>query len=92
MRTTAKVKLYYKTDQHNGSYSLSFSPDYEDGRNAEWAHATPSLSLSMSVREDVAANFHEGQCFTLIFESEDAPQNAAETATEDDSTVDDGKA
>lgn len=68
---TAKVVLGRK-DAHNKSdenspVALHFQPDYAQGRNAEWADATPSLSLSMTVRADVATKFTEGTAYTLQF-------------------------
>jgi|1185.fasta_scaffold00984_2 hypothetical protein len=72
MAVTAKVKLDRKADAGNGQVSLSFSPDYQDGRNAEWSEATPALSVSMTVKGDVAERFTEGGKYTLTFEpSED---------------------
>ncbi len=69
---TAKIKCVMKVDENVGTehaYSrLSFSPDYEDGRNAEWAAATPTLSLSMNLRGDVADRFESGKRYTLTFE------------------------
>lgn len=50
---------------------LSFAPDYADGRNAEWAAATPSLSLTMTVKAAVAEHFRQGQRLTLAFVPED---------------------
>jgi hypothetical protein len=55
-----------------GSSTISFSPDYEDGRNKEWAVATPSLSLSMTVKDEVAEeHFASGDAFTLTFSKND---------------------
>lgn len=48
--------------------ALAFSPDYADGRNAEWAVATPHLSLSMTVKADVGEHFQLGSAYTLTFE------------------------
>lgn len=44
-----------------------FSPDYAEGRNAEWALATPSLSLTMTVNGDAAQHFAAGTAYTLQF-------------------------
>lgn len=68
-RVTAKVELRGKKDAYNGKL-LDFVPDYGDGRNAEWAAATPSLSLTMTVREDVAEHFDMGEKYTLTFSKE----------------------
>jgi len=72
MSVTAKVKLgskiqYPTTDHWGGFWTLNFMPDYDDGRNAEWANASPSLSLTMVVRDDVHHLFEQGQAYTLTF-------------------------
>ena len=68
MNVTAKVKVGAKTViAGQDSTTLSFYPDYADGRNKAWAAATPSLSLTMTVKNDVAACFTEGVAYTLTF-------------------------
>lgn len=67
MQVTAKVKLDRK-DEGAGQVSLAFSPDYADGRNAEWAAYTPALSLQMTVKPEVATHFEQGKPYTLTFE------------------------
>jgi hypothetical protein len=47
--------------------ALYFSPDYQDGRNSEWADATPSLSLTMVVKNEVADHFPQGARMELRF-------------------------
>ena len=72
MLITAKVKLDTKRDSLEGQKILTFVPDYQDGRNKEWAAATPSLRLTMTVKLDVAAQYAEGAAYTLTFtETED---------------------
>jgi hypothetical protein len=58
--------------------SVSFSADYEDGRNKEWSLYTPSLSLSMTLKGAVADRFEKGKSYTLYFEPEDTQDEAAE--------------
>lgn len=65
---TAKVACTSKQPAWEGASTLSFGPDYADGRNAEWAAATPALSLSMTVNGDVADAFELGGKYTLSFE------------------------
>lgn len=69
---TAKVKLTGKTVHGEGTkdeqVTLSFSPDYADGRNKEWSRYTPSLSLSMAVLPEVAERFKDNGAYTLTFE------------------------
>lgn len=71
---TAKVYLGNVTVTPNGT-QLTFNPDYIDERNKEWAKATPSLSLSMTVKNSIADNLVIGQPFTLTFTPEDNPQD-----------------
>lgn len=75
MQVTAKVRLQSKVvngdeDNPNRTALLQFAPDYTDGRNKEWAAATPALSLSMTVKGDVGDNFEAGDKFTLTFEKD----------------------
>lgn len=66
---TAKVRLTNKVGSPGSETKiLSFSPDYQDGRNKEWALATPNLSLSMSVKTELADKLDEGTSFTLTFD------------------------
>lgn len=74
---TAKVKVSSRTDnvwnegtEHEVAVAqLTFAVDYNDGRNAEWAAATPSLSLNMSVKKAIAdEHFPLGKAITLTFE------------------------
>ncbi len=70
---TAKVKLNVKSEHGEGDdrYAvLSFAPDYQDGRNAAWALATPHLHLEMTVRGDVGDLFQAGKSYTLTFDEE----------------------
>lgn len=64
---TAKVQCTVKHPEWAGATRLQFAPDYQDGRNAEWAEATPNLSLSMTVKDSVAEHFAQGQTYTLTF-------------------------
>lgn len=72
MAITAKVRCTSKIETPGGGALLSFHPDYQDGRNSDWAQATPSLSLSMTVNEDAAEHFEQGQAYTLTFERNDS--------------------
>lgn len=72
---TAKVTCQGKTVQSEGTDSeqvqLTFVPDYQDGRNKEWARFTPALSLTMTVLPEVAARFRQGAHYTLEFAEEE---------------------
>lgn len=63
---TAKITCTSKQEIDDGVY-VSFSPDYADERNKEWAIATPALSLSMSLKGSVADRFEQGTAYTLSF-------------------------
>lgn len=64
---TAKIVCTAKTPAGDGQTRLGFSPDYADGRNAEWAQYTPALSLAMTVLDRVADKIEQGQPITLLF-------------------------
>jgi hypothetical protein len=67
---TAKVICYRKdvTSQSDlRGATVHFSPDYADGRNQEWAQATPSLSLTMTLNGDAAELFEQNKCYELRF-------------------------
>lgn len=67
---TAKVKVY-KTPSYEGQVRLDFTGDYTDERNKEWAAATPVISATLVVRDDVAERFEQGAAYTLTFTKED---------------------
>lgn len=69
MAMTAKVKLY-SISKGAEQTQLSFSADYAEGRNKEWALNTPILNLTMSVKNGIAEDYNVGQAFTLTFEPE----------------------
>lgn len=69
---TAKVRCVSKMEFPNGDYvQVAYAPDYDDGANAEWANATPSLMLTMNVKKSVAENIEQGGKYTLTFEPND---------------------
>lgn len=74
---TAKVLCHQRTESGEGDNrqaSVSFLPDYNDGRNREWSRYTPSLSLSMTVGGAAADIFQQGKAYVLTFaESDDQP-------------------
>lgn len=67
---TAKVVVTGHTKAGDDQMTVGFIPDYADGRNKEWAKYTPSLSLVMTVKAEVAERLPVGQAFTLTFTSE----------------------
>lgn len=71
---TAKVTCANKIEQGEGEdkqVQVSFTPDYNDGRNKEWSLYTPSLSLSMTLKGSVADRFTPGHHYTLTFTESD---------------------
>jgi hypothetical protein len=62
---TARIKVQHK--EGDDPVQVTFLPDYAQGRNAEWASATPALSLSMTMRREVADQFDTGEAITLTF-------------------------
>lgn len=73
---TAKVKVSTKVENKDSegvvqSVNLQFFADYADERNKEWASATPTISIQMTVNPEVGAKFTQGQAFTLTFEPEE---------------------
>lgn len=71
MATTAKVHLTQMVETGEGDErvaQLRFTPDYNDGRNKEWAVFTPTLDLTMQVRRGACDNFTAGKNYILTFE------------------------
>ncbi|MFG2054758.1 hypothetical protein ACGFI9_12075 [Micromonospora sp. NPDC048930] len=70
---TAKIVCQSKQESGEGDdrqVVVTFAPDYNDGRNKEWARWTPGLSLTMGLKGEVADRFEVGRPYTLTF-SED---------------------
>jgi hypothetical protein len=71
---TAKITCNSKSEYGEGENRMAtvgFMPDYQDGRNQEWAAATPHLELRMTLRGPVADRFEQGKSYTLTFTEED---------------------
>jgi len=66
---TAKVRCTRSTPNQyvEGTTDLVFNASYEDGKNAEWAAKTPTLSLQMQVVDSVAQQVAVGDEITLTF-------------------------
>lgn len=77
MRVTAKFKVYSVSTIDYGTgkeTQVDMSPDYAEGRNAEWAAATPTgnIRLTISPTKTSATNlFKPGTALTVTFEAED---------------------
>lgn len=63
-KVTAKLKVQYKSGEN--PVSVSFQPDYQDGRNQEWATATPSLTMTVAMKPEVAAQFEVGEAIDMV--------------------------
>lgn len=71
-RMTAKAVLQSKNRTGGeDQVTLTFVPDYADGRNKEWAKYTPALSVAMTVKGEVAEDWDAGQSVTITFEQEE---------------------
>jgi len=75
MDTTLRTKCTTKTTPGNagdGTTSLGFTPDYQDGRNQDWATATPNLHLQFTVKDEIGERFELGKAYTFtVSETED---------------------
>lgn len=74
MNVTAKIVCQTKLESGEGEdrqVTTTFVPDYNDGRNKEWARWTPGLSLTMGLRGSVADQFEVGSAYTLTFAPEE---------------------
>lgn len=73
---TAKVVCHSKTDFEDeegvvNAATVEIVADYAEGRNSEWASATPFLSLKMKLNGEAAQLFEEGKRYTLTFEEDE---------------------
>jgi hypothetical protein len=70
-RFTAKVKVQAKNNRTDVQTTVAFQPDYDAGRNAEWSEWTPAMSLSMTIKNELADRLEAGQTYTLTFDPTD---------------------
>lgn len=74
---TAKVKVQSKLLSGVGEHRqavVQFTAD-TDERNKAWSLYTPALSLSMTLKGEVADRFEPGQAFELRFVPEGAEED-----------------
>lgn len=75
METTLKMRLTSKTLSGSGDYAqcgLQFTTDYADGRNKEWATATPIADIKFTVKDEIGQRFELGAAYTFtVIESDD---------------------
>lgn len=68
MAVTAKFKVTRRADMGWGT-EVEMTPDYAQGRNSEWAEATPAGMIRMTIKNELAAaQFPEGSFQTVTFE------------------------
>ena len=78
---TVKTRLTQKID--NGAVTnLQFEPDYADGRNAEWADATPSLTYVMAVKESAADFYEQGRAYTFTITETEQQEGESDNASD----------
>lgn len=71
MRVTAKFKANRVTPM-GWATEVEMTPDYAQGRNSEWAAATPAGMIRLTVANEKAASlFVEGKPYTVTFEAEE---------------------
>lgn len=86
MAVTAKFKVARKVPlgpTHNAetgvwegkpwAHEVELTPDYAEGRNKEWAEATPAGMIRLTIKNELAAEqFVPGEGYTITFDrSED---------------------
>lgn len=70
MVVTAKFKVSRRSEM-GWATEIELTPDYAQGRNAEWAEATPAGMIRLTVKNTLAAEqFELNQPFTVTFEAE----------------------
>jgi hypothetical protein len=76
MRVSMRTRVQTKNELGfgNDNVQLGFVPDIEDGRNKEWAAATPTLSFSMTVIPAIAEKFEVGEKITFYAEKTKAEE------------------
>lgn len=77
MSVTAKIKCDRLNETLTAEGAVDqvtayFSPDYEDDRNKEWSKYTPALSLTMTLKGEVAKRFNAGQKWTMTLDEEES--------------------
>lgn len=70
MAVTAKFKVNRKTDM-KWAHEVELTPDYADGRNKEWASATPAGMIRLTIKNELAAEqFEVNKGYTVTFEQD----------------------
>lgn len=67
MAVTAKFKVSRKANM-GWATEVELTPDYADGRNKEWAEATPAGMIRLTIKNSLAAEqFNEQDHYTVLF-------------------------
>jgi len=68
---TARFKVT-RVSPYTYATEIEMTPDYAEGRNKEWADATPSGMIRMTVKNELAAEqFKENASVHVLFEFPD---------------------
>jgi hypothetical protein len=74
METTLKMRLTSKTLSGSGDHAqcgLQFTTAYQDGRNKEWASATPVADIKFTVKHEIGERFELGKAYTFTVSETD---------------------
>lgn len=64
---TAKFRVSRCTDM-NWAHEVEMVPDYAQGKNADWAAATPAGMIRLTIKNELAAEqFAEGKSVDVLF-------------------------
>lgn len=67
MAVSAKFQVSKRTDM-KWATEVELTPDYAQGRNKEWAEATPAGMIRMTIKNELAAvQFKQGQPVDVLF-------------------------
>jgi hypothetical protein len=67
MAVSAKFKVNRRVEM-DWATEVELTPDYAQGRNADWASATPAGMIRLTIKNELAAKqFKEGQPVDILF-------------------------
>lgn len=68
MAVTARFKVSRRNEMGWGT-EIEMTPDYAQGRNSDWAEATPAGMIRLTVKNELAAKqFADGAAVHVLFE------------------------
>jgi hypothetical protein len=60
------------SDQPPWAWEVEMTPDYAEGRNKDWAAATPAGMIRLTIKNELAAEqMQPGDPYTITFEKSD---------------------